>query len=439
MAVRKLTSGRWEASYRDPSGRERTKRYRTRAEADRWLTSVKGELNRGDWVDPSLGRTPFSRWATEWLEGSSHLKPKTRADYEGMLRVHVLPTFGHRTVGSITSSDVRRFIADEVASGAAPGTVRGARKVLRLVLGVAQSEGAIRSNPCDGVRVPASPKAEMVFLTADEVEQLAIAIGPRYSTMIRVAAYTGMRAGEIEALRVGRVDLDAGRLTIAESVTEVQGMGLVFGQPKTYERRSVTLPPSLTAELARHLQDRPTDPERDRLHCARRRCDQPQELLPPGVQARPVGRRSAHPDAVPRSSAHLRRSLHRPRRPPQGHPGAPRSLVDHRHARPVRAPLPQARRGPDDSPRRAPPVGDGVAPRFPFRPVESLVGPRSPRSARCVSRSFRGPRRCRRRDGSDRRTVTWGNVVWPGRFELPTPCSQSRCATKLRHGQSVAG
>ena len=91
----------------------------------------------------------------------------------------------------------------------------------------------------------------MVFLSAEQVEALATTIDPRYSTLIRLAAYTGMRAGEIGALRIGRVDLDHGRLTIAESVTEVQGLGLVFGEPKTYERRSVTLPGFLRDELAR--------------------------------------------------------------------------------------------------------------------------------------------------------------------------------------------
>ncbi|QYG90995.1 site-specific integrase [Iamia sp. SCSIO 61187] len=261
MAVTKLENGRWEASYRDPSGRERVKRHRTRAEADRWLTTVKGQIHRGDYVDPRLGRTLFSRWAQEWLDGSAHLKPKTRADYEGLLRVHVMPTFADRAVAAITPGDVRRFISDKVGSGSAPGTVRGARKVLRLVLAVAQAEGAIRSNPCDGVRVPPSPKAEMVFLDAEQVEALAQTIDPRYSTMIRVAAYTGMRAGEIEALRVGRTDLEVGRLTIAESVTEVQGHGLVFGQPKTYERRSVTLPPFLTEELRSHFGGRDLDPQ----------------------------------------------------------------------------------------------------------------------------------------------------------------------------------
>jgi integrase len=253
MGVRKLGAGKWEASYRDPQRRERIKTFRTRAEADRWLATVKTDLTRGDYVDPRLARTEFGHWAAEWLATTAHLRAKTRVGYEGDLRVHVLPVFSHRPVGSIQQVDVRRFVADMIAKGAAPGTVRNARKVLRLVLGTAEGSGAIRSNPCNGVRVPSSPKVEMVFLSAEQVEDLATAIGPRFATLVRLAAYTGLRAGEICALRVGRLDLLRGRLLVAESVTEVEGHGLVFGAPKTNERRSVTLPAFLRDELGSYL------------------------------------------------------------------------------------------------------------------------------------------------------------------------------------------
>lgn len=178
-----------------------------------------------------------------------------------MLRVHVLPVFADQAVSTIQPGDVRRFIADKVATGATPGTVRGARKVLASSWPPPKPRAPSDPTPVGEVRVPASPKADMVFLSAEQVEDLALAIGEGYGTLIRLAAYTGMRAGEIGALRIGRVDLDASRLTIAESVTEVQGHGLVFGEPKTYERRSVTLPGFLRDDLATHLRDRPTDPE----------------------------------------------------------------------------------------------------------------------------------------------------------------------------------
>jgi integrase len=188
------------------------------------------------------------------------VRPKTRAHYESILRIHVLPAFADQPIGAITPAIVRRFIAARTDIGAAPGTVRSVRKVLRLVLATAVQDGALRSNPCDGVRVPASPRAEMVFLTADQVETLATAIDERYSTLIRLAAYTGLRAGEICALRIGRVDLETNRITVAESVTEVPVHGLYFSEPKTYEHRSVTLPTFLADELLEHLVGRPNDP-----------------------------------------------------------------------------------------------------------------------------------------------------------------------------------
>ncbi len=193
MGVRKLGPAKWEASYRDPQRKERIKTFRTRAEADRWLATVKTDLTRGAYVDPRLARTAFGEWADDWLATTAHLRAKTRVGYESDLRVHVLPVFAHRSIGSIQQVDVRRFVADMIAQGAAPGTVRNARKVLRLVLGTAQGSGAIRTNPCDGVRVPASPKTEMVFLTPEQVERLAAAIGPRHATLVRFAAYRSAR------------------------------------------------------------------------------------------------------------------------------------------------------------------------------------------------------------------------------------------------------
>jgi integrase len=99
----------------------------------------------------------------------------------------------------------------------------------------------------------------MLFLTPEQVQALADTIDPHYATLVRFAAYTGLRAGEIGALRVGRLNLLRGSVEVAENLQEVNGR-LVFGEPKTYEHRHVPLPPFLCEELARHLLDRPSDP-----------------------------------------------------------------------------------------------------------------------------------------------------------------------------------
>jgi integrase len=161
-----------------------------------------------------------------------------------------------------------------LASRYAPGTVGEARKILRLILREALRNDAIRRNPADGLRVPRGERQEMMFLTHDEVLALAHEISnpprhaagahqgrtyPEYGLLVRLAALTGMRAGEIGALRVGRVNPLRKSIEIAESAAEIRG-ALVHGPTKTYARRSTPMPPTLARELEAHLRTRPQDP-----------------------------------------------------------------------------------------------------------------------------------------------------------------------------------
>jgi integrase len=262
-SLRRLPSGRWQVRYRDRAGRFQTApvTFARKSDAARHLALVEADLERGEWTNPRLGRSTFAEWADDWLATTVHLRARTRAGYVAALRTHVLPAFGELPIARIEQVDVRRLIADLIAGGAAPGTVRGARKVARLVFASAVGSGAIKVNPCDGVRVPRSDRHEMMFLSTSQIEALAEAISPPYGVLIRLAAYTGLRAGEIGALRVGRLDLLRRRIEVVESLAEEPWVGLVFGPPKTYERRAVALPPSLCEELAAYLADRPREPD----------------------------------------------------------------------------------------------------------------------------------------------------------------------------------
>ena len=273
--LRRLPSGRWQATYFDPRSGGRVAApatFATKADANAWLASVETDLGRGELPEASLSRRPFDAWADDWKAGL-HVKPKTEVSYESSLRNHVLPRFGSRPISSITYRDCRGLVDEMLAAGYAPGTVSEARKVLRLILAEALRADAIRRNPADRLRVPRGPRQEMAFLTLDEVLRLAHAIAnpprparhalqtwPEYGLLVRLTALTGLRAGEIGALRVGRVNPLRGRLEVAESVSEVHG-ALVYGEPKTYERRSVPIPTSLADELADHLARRPGEPD----------------------------------------------------------------------------------------------------------------------------------------------------------------------------------
>ena len=271
--LRKLPSGRWQASYFDERTRQRVaapSTFATKTDASLWLASVETDSARGEWLRPALAQRPFREWANEWLH-SLHVKPKTYVGYESSLRNHVLPVFANRPIADITYRECKAFVDGLLRRGLAPGTAGEARKILRLVLGEALRSDAIRRNPADGLRIPRGTRQEMVFLDPAQVIRLATEITnpprprshpaktwPAYGLLVRVAAWSGLRAGEIAALRIGRFDRRAGRLEVAESVQEIHG-GLIYGPPKTYARRRVDLPADLACELADHIGPRQRD------------------------------------------------------------------------------------------------------------------------------------------------------------------------------------
>lgn len=274
-SISKQRSGRFRASYLDPHTGARIaapSTFATKTDASNWLSSVQTDRSRGDLVDVHLGRRTFEQWAVDWLEGL-HVRPTTKIGYESSLRNHVLPAFGPRPIASIRYSDCKRFVDALLHAGLAPGTVSEARKILRMVLGEALRHDAIRRNPAEGLRVPQGRRQEMVFLSHDEVLRLAHAITnptptkfrppatfPAYGLLVCFTALTGLRAGEVAALRVGRVNPLLGRVEVAESVTERSGE-LFFGPTKTYERRAVPIPAYVADEFVAHLETRPSDPD----------------------------------------------------------------------------------------------------------------------------------------------------------------------------------
>jgi len=73
------------------TGRERSKHFTRKGHAERWLAGVTTSVVRGEWADPALSTISLSEWASRWLQGQTHLKPSTRARYEGLLTKHVAP------------------------------------------------------------------------------------------------------------------------------------------------------------------------------------------------------------------------------------------------------------------------------------------------------------------------------------------------------------
>ena len=90
----------WQARYTSPDGRERTKRFGRKVDAENWLKVNEGDVVRGVWIDPRAGRVTMRSFANGWLEQRSDLRPTTRAKYRRLLDAHVLPVLGDITRAS---------------------------------------------------------------------------------------------------------------------------------------------------------------------------------------------------------------------------------------------------------------------------------------------------------------------------------------------------
>ncbi len=245
----------WRARYPDPTRggrRQIERRFRTKREAERWITSQRAASQRGEHIDPRDNGRTINDLAADWRDTWGSLKPKTTHGYESILHRHILPRWGGAKVGAIPPEAIQDWI-NGLAAERAPATVRRVYGVLRSVLNLAVKRRYITANPCESVELPRQgPKREQLFLTAEEVAALAEAIDPFYRALIYTAAYAGLRSGELGALRRRDVDLLHGTLTVRESLADVSGK-LVFGSTKTGVTRRVGLPRFLAELLTEHL------------------------------------------------------------------------------------------------------------------------------------------------------------------------------------------
>ena len=184
------------------------------------------------------------------------LKTGTLEDYEGKLRLHVLPTFGSKRLWEISVEDVEAFAAAERAAGAAVNSIRDYVTLVSAVFTYEIRRGRCESNPVSRADLPRrGDRQEVRYLTREELETLLAAVpadelGRLERVLYLTAAMTGLRRGELLALRRLDVDLEAGLLRVRRSFRRGR-----FDSPKTRSSvRAVPLGQRVRAELAKHLE-----------------------------------------------------------------------------------------------------------------------------------------------------------------------------------------
>lgn len=186
------------------------------------------------------------------------LSPATQRIYDGNLRNHILPYLGNVELAKLSPSMLRAWLSDLTTkkgrSGPIkPATVSQAYRTLNRVLSAAVDNELLGRNPLRGVNPPRSDSEPMRFLTHSDVATLAAAIDERYRALVLVAAYCGLRAGELSALRRKHVDLLRRSITVVEQVQWIRGRHEVSPPKSAAGRRSVALPRIVVSALEEQL------------------------------------------------------------------------------------------------------------------------------------------------------------------------------------------
>ena len=260
--VRRLPSGRYQARFLGPDGVDRPAdaTFATKRDAEIWLTQQEAAIRAGEWIDPDGGKIAFGLFAAGWLSDRV-LKPRTAELYNGLLRNHLLPFFGNRSLGDIREADIRRWRKERLDTGPAcerpfgPVTVAKAYRLLHAMLATAADDKLIGRNPCriKGAGEEYSPERPVLPLSS--LLRLLDHIPPRYRAMLLLATFASLRFGELAALRRSDLDLDACVVRVVRSTAQMNDGRLIEQEPKSRAgRRTVAFPRDVVGELRWHLE-----------------------------------------------------------------------------------------------------------------------------------------------------------------------------------------
>jgi integrase len=247
---------RWEASYWH-NGQRHTgpTRFATKGDALAFLSEVETVIRRGSWIDPSAGRISVRELAFAWVDADPTKRESTAVREALALRLHIFPTLGSLRIEQVGPQDVQCLVNDW-SNGHAPRTVKRNYEVLRAMFSYAVRNDWLGRNPCRNIKLPAVEGTRRYDLTPEDIPRIALHMPSEYSPMIWMGAALGLRWSEVAALRVGRLDLSGGRITVAEGLTRGIGGHNVFGPPKSRAgKRTMSVPKTIVAMLAAHLEE----------------------------------------------------------------------------------------------------------------------------------------------------------------------------------------
>jgi integrase len=284
-ALRKLASGNYQATYQDNFGNRFTapKTFKSFEHADLFLAQKKVDIDRALHIDPRKGKITLEQWWAQYKESKQTKWRETTQDTYDHTAKFILAKYPEICLGKMPVRDITPYAvlrwwscvqkatqeqarnrkaalnpSAEISNSAdylRAGAIRASQcyGLLRQIFIAAVKVEIIYKNPVDIEGARKVDRPERIPATDKQVIELALLMPERYRAAVRVAAYSGLRQGELFALQRKDYDLSTKTISVNKSKYEINGK-IKIGSPKTENSsRAVVLPPKIAAELEQHL------------------------------------------------------------------------------------------------------------------------------------------------------------------------------------------
>jgi integrase len=214
---------RYYAAYLGADGRYHEEGgYKTEKEAAKIAAQRELEAARGDWASPMAGRTTFADYVTGYYwPTTEHLEVSTRTAYRYYLDKHFIPRFGKLPMRRISPSMIQAWVNDATRDGLSARSAVKYHALLHKIFNRAVVDRVIPVNPASHTALPKVVTKPKQIITAEQFEAILTKVPARYRTMVLLAIETGLRWGELIALRPCDIDLKTHVVLVCRTIGEV--------------------------------------------------------------------------------------------------------------------------------------------------------------------------------------------------------------------------
>lgn len=249
-SIRRLPSGRYRATYRlDGAEHAAPTTFRTRTDAQVFLTGVRTDINRGGWTDSRHGRRTVRELGKEWIASNPHKAQTSIARDQSILRTHIYPLMGDTRIDRVGRSQVQQLVNGWTGAST---SIERQYKCLLALFNFALKNGWVPRNPCIDINRPQPIPSDRHLLTEKEVLALVEALGDRDRLALWTFAETGWRWGEVFGLRVANLDTAKRCLILDKGLTRDSHGAPILG--RSGSRKAKPRLVSITDWLAELLQ-----------------------------------------------------------------------------------------------------------------------------------------------------------------------------------------